>query len=309
MLELLAGERRPRRARALHADPLRRTSSSGVGAPVINIHHSFLPAFVGADPYRRAQRARREDHRRDRALRHRGARRGPDHRAGRRARVAPRGRRRSSRASAATSSASCSPARWTGTSRTACSSTRTGPSSSTSGAVATGRAQARIIPLKSPLPARVRRSALRRRRSGLVSGGGRRGADTRGPRVAALGSLIDRGDDRPVDDHVVAVALARELRQQILGEPLAAGRDRRRGGDPIQPLVERLGLGHDCGRRTKCVGPPARPVRAARPAADPHRGRSRRARSRPAATRAGSRAPRAPASSRRGSPRPGRCGA
>ena len=26
-----------------------------VGAPVINIHHSFLPAFVGADPYRRAR--------------------------------------------------------------------------------------------------------------------------------------------------------------------------------------------------------------------------------------------------------------
>jgi formyltetrahydrofolate deformylase len=25
-----------------------------LGAPVINIHHSFLPAFVGADPYRRA---------------------------------------------------------------------------------------------------------------------------------------------------------------------------------------------------------------------------------------------------------------
>ncbi len=25
-----------------------------IGAPVINIHHSFLPAFVGADPYRRA---------------------------------------------------------------------------------------------------------------------------------------------------------------------------------------------------------------------------------------------------------------
>ena len=24
-------------------------------APVINIHHSFLPAFVGADPYRRAR--------------------------------------------------------------------------------------------------------------------------------------------------------------------------------------------------------------------------------------------------------------
>ncbi len=27
---------------------------SGVGAPAINIHHSFLPAFVGADPYGRA---------------------------------------------------------------------------------------------------------------------------------------------------------------------------------------------------------------------------------------------------------------
>jgi formyltetrahydrofolate deformylase len=27
---------------------------AGVGSPAINIHHSFLPAFVGADPYRRA---------------------------------------------------------------------------------------------------------------------------------------------------------------------------------------------------------------------------------------------------------------
>jgi formyltetrahydrofolate deformylase len=26
-----------------------------VGAPVINIHHSFLPAFAGAGPYRRAR--------------------------------------------------------------------------------------------------------------------------------------------------------------------------------------------------------------------------------------------------------------
>jgi formyltetrahydrofolate deformylase len=25
-----------------------------LGAPAINIHHSFLPAFAGADPYRRA---------------------------------------------------------------------------------------------------------------------------------------------------------------------------------------------------------------------------------------------------------------
>jgi formyltetrahydrofolate deformylase len=27
----------------------------GLGAPVINIHHSFLPAFVGAEPYRQAR--------------------------------------------------------------------------------------------------------------------------------------------------------------------------------------------------------------------------------------------------------------
>ena len=33
----------------LSADFLR-----GIGAPAINIHHSFLPAFVGADPYARA---------------------------------------------------------------------------------------------------------------------------------------------------------------------------------------------------------------------------------------------------------------
>ena len=27
----------------------------GVGSPLINIHHSFLPAFIGAAPYRRAK--------------------------------------------------------------------------------------------------------------------------------------------------------------------------------------------------------------------------------------------------------------
>ena len=30
------------------------TSCGELGAPAINIHHSFLPAFVGADPYPRA---------------------------------------------------------------------------------------------------------------------------------------------------------------------------------------------------------------------------------------------------------------
>ena len=34
---------------------------------MINIHHSFLPAFAGAGPYERGQGARREADRRDRA--------------------------------------------------------------------------------------------------------------------------------------------------------------------------------------------------------------------------------------------------
>jgi formyltetrahydrofolate deformylase len=34
---------------------LSRDFLDGLGVPVINIHHSFLPAFVGADPYRRAR--------------------------------------------------------------------------------------------------------------------------------------------------------------------------------------------------------------------------------------------------------------
>ena len=53
VLELLAGKIDllvlARYMQILSADFLRR-----VGAPAINIHHSFLPAFVGADPYARA---------------------------------------------------------------------------------------------------------------------------------------------------------------------------------------------------------------------------------------------------------------
>ena len=41
------------RARALHADPLA-DFLARVGCRVINIHHSFLPAFAGAEPYRHA---------------------------------------------------------------------------------------------------------------------------------------------------------------------------------------------------------------------------------------------------------------
>jgi formyltetrahydrofolate deformylase len=53
MLELLAGRYDlvvlARYMQILSADFLDR-----VGCPVINIHHSFLPSFAGADPYRRA---------------------------------------------------------------------------------------------------------------------------------------------------------------------------------------------------------------------------------------------------------------
>jgi formyltetrahydrofolate deformylase len=54
MLELLGGQFDlvvlARYMQILSGDFLR-----GVGCPVINIHHSFLPAFAGADPYRRAK--------------------------------------------------------------------------------------------------------------------------------------------------------------------------------------------------------------------------------------------------------------
>jgi formyltetrahydrofolate deformylase len=54
MLELLAGEFDlvilARYMQILSGDFL-----AGVGCPVINIHHSFLPAFAGADPYHRAK--------------------------------------------------------------------------------------------------------------------------------------------------------------------------------------------------------------------------------------------------------------
>jgi formyltetrahydrofolate deformylase len=53
MLDLLVGNIDvlvlARYMQILSGDFLRR-----IGVPVINIHHSFLPAFVGADPYRRA---------------------------------------------------------------------------------------------------------------------------------------------------------------------------------------------------------------------------------------------------------------
>lgn len=53
MLEHLAGVDLVVLARYMQI--LSRDFLEGLGAPVINIHHSFLPAFVGADPYRRAR--------------------------------------------------------------------------------------------------------------------------------------------------------------------------------------------------------------------------------------------------------------
>jgi len=54
MLELLAG-RFDLVVLARYMQILSGDFLGGVGCPVINIHHSFLPAFAGADPYRRAK--------------------------------------------------------------------------------------------------------------------------------------------------------------------------------------------------------------------------------------------------------------
>ena len=55
MLELLAGGSFDLVVLARYMQILSGDFLSGVGCPVINIHHSFLPAFAGADPYRRAK--------------------------------------------------------------------------------------------------------------------------------------------------------------------------------------------------------------------------------------------------------------
>jgi formyltetrahydrofolate deformylase len=54
MLELLAG-RVDLVVLARYMQILSHDFLERLGVPVINIHHSFLPAFVGADPYRRAR--------------------------------------------------------------------------------------------------------------------------------------------------------------------------------------------------------------------------------------------------------------
>ena len=53
MLELIAG-RFDLVVLARYMQILSAGFLDAIGCPIINIHHSFLPAFAGADPYRRA---------------------------------------------------------------------------------------------------------------------------------------------------------------------------------------------------------------------------------------------------------------
>jgi formyltetrahydrofolate deformylase len=55
MLELLSGLSLDLVVLARYMQILSGDFLAAVGSPVINIHHSFLPAFAGADPYRRAR--------------------------------------------------------------------------------------------------------------------------------------------------------------------------------------------------------------------------------------------------------------
>jgi formyltetrahydrofolate deformylase len=55
MLELLSGLSLDLVVLARYMQILSGEFLAAVGSPVINIHHSFLPAFAGADPYRRAR--------------------------------------------------------------------------------------------------------------------------------------------------------------------------------------------------------------------------------------------------------------
>ncbi len=100
----------------------------------INIHHSFLPSFIGARPLPSGVHARREADRRDLPLRHRRARRRPDHRAGRDPGRSRRHGQRHGASGGATWRSWCWPGgACAGISRTGCWCTAARPSCSTDG--------------------------------------------------------------------------------------------------------------------------------------------------------------------------------
>ena len=131
--ELLRPGRRPRhrpgRAGPLHADPVRRPVPAAERPG--DQHPPLVPAELqGRQALPPGLRPRREAGRRDRALRHRRPRRGPDHRAGRHPRR-PHARAPTSWSPpAATSRRRCSPAPCAGTPRPGSCSTAAGRSSS-----------------------------------------------------------------------------------------------------------------------------------------------------------------------------------
>ncbi len=122
---------------------------------MINIHHSFLPAFPGARPVPPGPPAGCEAHRGHRPLRHRRARCRSDHRPGRGHRDPPRRGRATSSARAVTSSARRWPTRCASTSSTGCWSGTTAPASS---------------PDPAPPRPSARRSATRWRVRAIASG-------------------------------------------------------------------------------------------------------------------------------------------
>ena len=203
-------------------------SSSGARRPIINIHHSFLPAFAGADPYR----ARHE-----RGVKIIGATAhyvtaeldaGPIIEQDVARIIPPRRRRPPGPDRRATSSAACSPGRCSGTSRTASSSTATARSSSSR-----------------------RRAARRAARAERPSGARRRGSSTRlcvsGARLAAAQLLGGGRAPELVDESVGSPARSAASRSRCslhrrsrvgAGERRVAGRDVDLGVVEERVLVE-----------------------------------------------------------------------
>ena len=248
-------------------------------------HPPLVPAGLrGRGPLPAGVRARREDHRRHRPLRHRGARRRADHRAGRRPRHATASTPRRWSGSAATSSARCSPAPSSGTSRTACSCTATAPSSSSRRPRASQRAQQ---PPRAAADTRQLDQVVgeRRARGGAAraarSRSGARAASTtrrrRRRRAALLEVLLPQpqpggaGERRVAGDDVdlgvveqrVLVEVGRADRQPLVVDDADLGVHVERAGALAASATGSSRRGSACGRRRRRPG--ARASRACRP--------------------------------------------